>query len=69
MHAGFDKSMSSTAGDFRNLTPLVLMAALVQASTEVLEPLHRRPRSDDNPLDRVADLRRVQRRTVDPVRA
>ena len=27
----FDKSMSSTAGDFRNLTPLVLMAALRQA--------------------------------------
>ena len=27
-HATFDKSMSSTAGDFRNLTRLVLMAAL-----------------------------------------
>lgn len=27
-HAVFDKSMSSTAGDFRNLTPLVLMSAL-----------------------------------------
>ena len=27
-HAIFDKSMSSTAGDFRNLTPLVLMTAL-----------------------------------------
>ena len=27
-HATFDKSMSSTAGDFRNLTPLVLMDAL-----------------------------------------
>jgi ribosomal protection tetracycline resistance protein len=26
-HATFDKSMSSTAGDFRNLTPLVLMSA------------------------------------------
>ena len=27
-HGGFDKSMSSTSGDFRNLTPLVLMRAL-----------------------------------------
>ena len=27
-HAMFDKSMSSTAGDFRNLTPLVLRRAL-----------------------------------------
>ena len=32
--------MSSTAGDFRNLTPLVLMAALRQAGTQVLEPVH-----------------------------
>ena len=39
-HGSFDASMSSTAGDFRNLTPLVLMDALVQAGTEVLEPLH-----------------------------
>lgn len=36
----FDKSSSSTAGDFRNLTPLVLMAALRQARTVVCEPLH-----------------------------
>ncbi len=41
MHAKFDKSMSSTAGDFRNLTPLVLMAALREAGTTVLEPMHR----------------------------
>ncbi len=41
MHGTFDKSMSSTAGDFRNLTPLVLMAALRQAGTVVCEPLHR----------------------------
>ncbi len=27
-HATFDKAMSSTASDFRNLTPLVLLAAL-----------------------------------------
>lgn len=40
-HAIFDKSMSSTAGDFRNLTPLVLMAALKQAGTVVCEPMHR----------------------------
>jgi len=40
-HAHFDKSMSSTAGDFRNLTPLVLMAALSQAGTVVCEPIHR----------------------------
>ncbi|MFD0025546.1 GTP-binding protein [Streptomyces sp. NPDC058382] len=40
-HAVFDKSMSSTAGDFRSLTPLVLMAALQQAGTTVYEPMHR----------------------------
>ncbi|HEX2131394.1 MAG TPA: translation factor GTPase family protein [Actinophytocola sp.] len=40
-HGTFDKSMSSTAGDFRNLTPLVLMAALRRAGTVVHEPLHR----------------------------
>jgi ribosomal protection tetracycline resistance protein len=40
-HQGFDKSMSSTAGDFRSLTPLVLMDALKQAGTRVYEPIHR----------------------------
>ncbi|UWE10730.1 elongation factor G [Actinacidiphila bryophytorum] len=40
-HAVFDKSMSSTSGDFRNLTPLVLAAALRQAGTRVHEPMHR----------------------------
>ena len=42
-HSGgvFDKSMSSTAGDFRNLTPLVLMDALKQAGSTVYEPMHR----------------------------
>jgi ribosomal protection tetracycline resistance protein len=40
-HATFDKSMSSTAGDFRLLTPLVLMRALEQAGTRVEEPVHR----------------------------
>ena len=41
MHATFDASMSSTAGDFRNLTPLVLMDALRRAGTLVHEPIHR----------------------------
>ncbi|MGK4596180.1 GTP-binding protein [Amycolatopsis sp. w19] len=40
-HGTFDKSMSSTAGDFRDLTPLVLMEALREAGTTVHEPLHR----------------------------
>ena len=40
-HAEFDKSMSSTAGDFRMLTAVVLARALRDAGTEVLEPLHR----------------------------
>ncbi|MEV5977265.1 translation factor GTPase family protein [Streptomyces sp. NPDC052114] len=40
-HGTFDKSMSSTAGDFRNLTPLVLMDALRAAGTVVHEPMHR----------------------------
>jgi ribosomal protection tetracycline resistance protein len=40
-HGGFDKSMSSTGGDFRNVTPLVLMQALKQAGTTVYEPIHR----------------------------
>lgn len=40
-HGTFDKSMSSTAGDFRSLTPLVLMSALQRAGTTVYEPMHR----------------------------
>jgi len=40
-HGTFDKSMSSTAGDFRGLTPLVLMSALQRAGTRVYEPVHR----------------------------
>lgn len=39
-HGTFDASMSSTAGDFRNLTPLVLMEALRAAGTVVCEPMH-----------------------------
>jgi ribosomal protection tetracycline resistance protein len=40
-HGTFDKSMSSTAGDFRNLVPLVLLRALQRAGTAVHEPVHR----------------------------
>ena len=40
-HAVFDKSMSSTAGDFRQLTPIVLLRAVREAGTRVEEPLHR----------------------------
>jgi ribosomal protection tetracycline resistance protein len=40
-HGKFDKSMSTTAGDFRFLTPLVLHAALGRAGTRVCEPMHR----------------------------
>ena len=40
-HATFDKSMSSTAGDFRALTPIVLGRALREAGTTVHEPVHR----------------------------
>jgi ribosomal protection tetracycline resistance protein len=40
-HQGFSKAMSSTGSDFRDLTPLVLMAALERAGTAVLEPIHR----------------------------
>ncbi|GAA0947036.1 elongation factor G [Virgisporangium aurantiacum] len=39
-HGTFDKSMSSTAGDFRNLTPLVLREAVKRAGTRVHEPVH-----------------------------
>jgi ribosomal protection tetracycline resistance protein len=40
-HGVFDKSMSSTAGDFRGLTPIVLEQALRRAGTTTYEPLHR----------------------------
>jgi ribosomal protection tetracycline resistance protein len=40
-HGTFDKNMSSTAGDFRGLTRLVLMDALKRAGTRVCEPMHR----------------------------
>lgn len=38
-HTGYN-SVATTAGDFRLLVPLVLMAALVEAGTEVYEPLN-----------------------------
>ena len=37
-HAGIAEGHASTAGDFRNLTPLVLMSALRLAGTAVCEP-------------------------------
>ncbi|MGI8450837.1 MAG: GTP-binding protein [Streptosporangiaceae bacterium] len=47
-HSGFTppppygwSKWSSSAGDFRNLTPLVLLSALRQAGTRVYEPVHR----------------------------
>lgn len=39
-HSGYS-SVLSTAGDFRHLTPLVLMSALKQAGTMVYGPIHR----------------------------
>jgi ribosomal protection tetracycline resistance protein len=39
-HSGY-VSPGSSAGDFRKLTPLVLMSALEQAGTVVCEPMHR----------------------------
>jgi ribosomal protection tetracycline resistance protein len=38
-HSGYS-SAGSTAGDFRKLTPLVLMAALREAGTRVYEPIN-----------------------------
>ncbi len=40
-HSGFWPRPGSRAGDFRNLTPLVLISALQQADTVVCEPIHR----------------------------
>jgi ribosomal protection tetracycline resistance protein len=40
-HGTFDKNMSSTAGDFRLLTPLVLMKAIRSARTIIHEPVDR----------------------------
>ncbi len=72
-HGTFDASMSSTAGDFRHLTPLVLMAALSGAGTEVLEPVHRFELEIPQPmlgavLSALSRLRAVPLRT-DPVGA
>ena len=41
IHGTFDKSMSSTAGDFRDLTRLLMARAVAQAGTVVCEPVHR----------------------------
>lgn len=40
-HQKFDKSVSSVAGDFRHLAPVVLRAALDEAGTRVCEPVDR----------------------------
>ncbi len=47
----------STAGDFRKLTPLVLMSALKQAGTAVCEPIHRFQL--DAPADTLGPVLRV----------
>jgi len=41
MHGSFDKSMSSTAGDFRDLTRMLMARAIARAGTVVCEPVHR----------------------------
>jgi ribosomal protection tetracycline resistance protein len=40
-HQKFDKSISTVAGDFRHLAPVVLMAALREARTTVCQPIDR----------------------------
>ena len=40
-HQKFDKSVSSVAADFRNLAPVVVMAALAGAGTRVCQPIDR----------------------------
>lgn len=40
-HQTFDKSISSVAADFRNLAPVVVLAALAQAGTQVCQPVDR----------------------------
>ncbi|QBD79263.1 TetM/TetW/TetO/TetS family tetracycline resistance ribosomal protection protein [Ktedonosporobacter rubrisoli] len=39
-HRGFDRQAGSTASEFRNLVPLILMEALSQAGTAVYEPIN-----------------------------
>jgi ribosomal protection tetracycline resistance protein len=40
-HQKFNKAFSSVGADFRNLAPVVLMAALRRAGTQVCEPINR----------------------------
>ncbi|MBX7267718.1 TetM/TetW/TetO/TetS family tetracycline resistance ribosomal protection protein [Micromonospora sp. Llam7] len=40
-HQKFDKSVSTVAGDFRNLAPVVVAAALRRAGTRVCQPIER----------------------------
>jgi ribosomal protection tetracycline resistance protein len=60
-HQGFDKSMSSTGRDFRELAPRVLRTALERAGTTVLEPVHavRLELPEDTLGDVVAALTRL----------
>jgi ribosomal protection tetracycline resistance protein len=56
-HQYFNKSMSSTGEDFRKLTPLITMDALLQAGTAVQEPIHwLRLEVPNESLDGVATL-------------
>lgn len=41
MHQKFNKAFSSVGADYRSLAPVVLMAALRMARTQVCEPVHR----------------------------
>jgi ribosomal protection tetracycline resistance protein len=52
-HSGYSPP-SSTAGDFRHLTPLVLMSALEEAGTVVCEPINRF--RIDAPMDTVGHV-------------
>lgn len=40
-HQKFSKAMSTVGADFRNLAPVVVMAALERAGTRVCQPMHR----------------------------
>ena len=56
-HQKFDKSISSVAADFRNLAPVVVMAALAEAGTRVCQPVDRfELELPDEAFGRVASL-------------
>ena len=66
-HATFDKSMSSTAGDFRLLTSRVLLEAVRRAGTEVCEPMDRFEL--EIPVDALSRAARAPQSTPGPGRA